>query len=277
MISLWDEITLYYNEADLAQAQKKQNSHHKITKKLQTDRIIHEDKYLIAYDKPAGLVVHPTDHKTDEVSLIEQIHDYLSDTRSESLTFAPALAHRIDRETSGIILIAKTKKTLEDLTEQFRRRTVNKEYLALVHGAPNPKSWDIEAPLHRSDEDRKEKPKVLVDERKWLKAKTSYQVISNFEHWALNFSLVSCHPTSGRMHQIRVHMTHIWHPIIWDRRYGKPLLRQNDKLMLRYVYRSDTPPRGHLLHAHKITFDHPDGNRTTFESRWQLLKNLEVD
>jgi 23S rRNA-/tRNA-specific pseudouridylate synthase len=84
-------------------------------------------------------VVHQTDHKTDEISLIEQIQVYLGD-QANSLTFSPALAHRIDRETSGVILIAKTKLSLEHLTQQFKKRTIQKTYLALVHKNPDPKA-----------------------------------------------------------------------------------------------------------------------------------------
>lgn len=273
-IQVGDEVTLFMDTANLSDAQKKQTTTHKVTKKLEQGRIIYEDGEMIAYDKPAWLVVHQTDHKTDEVSLIEQIHDYLKGVKSESLTFVPALAHRIDRETSGVILIAKTKHALEHLTEQFRKRSLQKEYLTLVHGTPHENEGIIDAPLLRTDEDRKDKPKVTVDTKVWLTAQTSYQVMQTYRVGGVDFSLVRCQPKSGRMHQIRVHMAHIGTPIIGDRRYLTPKLRIQDKILLQSIYQKKAPPRGHLLHAHAITFDHPTKWEMSLTTSWDLIKNI---
>ncbi len=112
-----------------------------VSEKLDPKRILFEDDELLIYDKPAGLIVHSPDHKTNEVSLIDQIEDYLlSKGWKPSGTFAhPALAHRIDRDTSGIIISCLTRKSYEHMAEQFRTRKVEKTYHALVVGVPEPR------------------------------------------------------------------------------------------------------------------------------------------
>ena len=112
-----------------------------IHEKLDTSRILYQDNDILVYDKPSGLIVHSPDHKTDEVSLIEQIEDYLlSSGWKPSGTFAhPALAHRIDRDTSGIIISCLNRQSYEHMAEQFRTRKVEKTYHALVAGVPEPR------------------------------------------------------------------------------------------------------------------------------------------
>lgn len=221
-----------------------------IHKKLEPERILYQDEDILVYDKPSGLIVHSPDHKTDEVSLIEQIEDYLV-TRGwkPSGTFAhPALAHRIDRDTSGIIISCLNRQSYEHMAEQFRTRKVEKTYHALVAGVPEPREWVINAPLLRIDTEKTDEAKVVVDPN-GQSAETSYKVLKT---WTKNdWSLVELHPKTGRTHQIRVHMAHIGHPLIGDKRYGGPSVTKFPEL-------KDLHGRkGHLLHAIEIVFQNP--------------------
>lgn len=190
-----------------------------VHEKLDSERILYRDDDILVYDKPSGLIVHSPDHKTDEVSLIEQIEDYLiADGWKPSGTFAhPALAHRIDRDTSGVIISCLNRLSYEHMAEQFRTRKVEKTYLALVAGIPEPREGVINAPLLRQDTGRTDEAKVTVDPGGQT-AETSYRVIKTGTE--NDWSLIELHPKTGRTHQIRVHMAHIGHPLIGDRRYG---------------------------------------------------------
>jgi RluA family pseudouridine synthase len=199
--------------------QQKESITRIIHEKLDPSRILYQDSDILVYDKPSGLIVHSPDHKTDEVSLIEQIEDYLVNSGwKPSGTFAhPALAHRIDRDTSGIIISCLNRQSYEHMAEQFRTRKVEKTYLALVAGVPEPREGIIDAPLLRLDTGRTDEAKVVVDPQ-GQSAETSYRVLKTGSK--NDWSLVELHPKTGRTHQIRVHMSHIGHPLIGDRRYG---------------------------------------------------------
>ena len=132
-----------------------------IPKAIELDRILYTSTSVSSYNKPVGLIVHPADHKTDEVSLIQMVQNYVQHETSH--TFRPSLAHRIDRDTSGIVVSCKTKKSLMSLTAQFRSRTVQKTYLAFCHGVPEQEKGTVEDSILRVDEDRTNKPKVIID------------------------------------------------------------------------------------------------------------------
>ncbi|MCB9806560.1 RluA family pseudouridine synthase [Candidatus Peribacteria bacterium] len=225
-----------------------------IYEKLDPTRILYEDTDILVYDKPSGLIVHSPDHKTDEVSLIEQIEDYLiSKGWKPSGTFQhPALAHRIDRDTSGIIISCLNRQSYEHMAEQFRTRKVEKTYHALVMGVPEPRQGLIIAPLLRLDTGRTDEAKVIVD-TDGQTAETTYKVIKTGTK--NDWSLVELHPKTGRTHQIRVHMAHIGHPLIGDKRYGGPIVVKFPEL------RDLHGRKGHLLHAEKISFTSPNSNR----------------
>jgi len=135
-IDLEDSLYLTWQQDETKNDQRKT-----ISDKLEPSRILYQDDDILVYDKPSGLIVHSPDHKTDEVSLIEQIEDYLIHQGwKPSGTFAhPALAHRIDRDTSGIIISCLTRQSYEHMAEQFRTRKVEKTYHALVAGVPEPR------------------------------------------------------------------------------------------------------------------------------------------
>jgi 23S rRNA pseudouridine955/2504/2580 synthase len=231
-------------------------------KGLGDEVILYEDEYLLVVNKPAGMNVHPGDHKTKEASLIELVHDYLGG-KYDSLTFRPALIHRIDRDTSGCIMIAKTKETLEFLLEELQSHKIEKIYHALVSGVPEKPSWTIRAKILRL-ENANHEAKVRVDEN-GQNAVTHYKLmqnskfriqnsgsqkswINNLESW-ISCSLLECRIETGRTHQIRVHLSFINCPILGDKAYGNASINS-------FIRRNSGISR-QMLHAFRLSFIHP--------------------
>lgn len=216
--------------------------------------ILYEDAAVIVLDKPAGLVVHPAAGITDG-TLANALAFHLSgDGPGETLR--PGLVHRLDRDTSGVMVVAKTDAALEHLADQFRDRTVEKHYLALVYGRVEPKSGKIDAPLAR---DRKNRLKMCVaaDGRASL---SLFTVLRRFEE----FTLLDVEIKTGRTHQIRVHCAHIGHPVVADPVYGEG--RANS--IRNTEHRRGVAALGRqLLHAARLSFTHPTtGERMKFEA-----------
>lgn len=236
-----------------------------VTQKLDEKRIIYQDEDIFVYNKPSWLIVHSPDHKTDETSLIDQIDDYLEKKwwQPQGTFSKPALAHRIDRDTSGLIIACLNRRSYEYMAELFRTRKIQKTYEALVVWVPDPVSWKINTPLFRQDT-RQHEAKMIVDPR-GDSALTNYEVIQKDtnELW----SLVKLQPKTGRTHQIRAHMAHIGHPLIWDRRYG-------GNSVTRFPELKNLQNRfGHLLHASELEFIGPDGQKRHFISPSNFLKS----
>ena len=204
--------------------------------------IIYEDEWIIVVDKPAGMVVHPGsgNKKGTLVSALLHHCGELADTGDES---RPGIVHRLDKDTSGVIVVAKNSRSLRSLAKQFQDRTVRKCYVAMVKGRVEMDNGLVEAPLARDSSDRK---KMNVEPVKGKSACTVYHVIRRFA----NFTLLRLEPKTGRTHQIRVHMSHLGHPVLGDVKYG----------------------RGHeisrqALHAESLGFTHPDtGEAVKFRS-----------
>lgn len=266
----WDIVEVHLDDTTLKEWQKKEERIINTSSTLETSRILYEDNEILIYNKPAGLIVHSPDHKTNEVSLIEQIEVYLlSKWWKPSGTFDhPALAHRIDRETSGIIIACLTRKSYEHMAEQFRTRKVKKTYHALVSGTPHPISWTINAPILRLNTGRTDEAKMIIDDTGDT-AETAYRVISSSEVFDITssnspkkWSIVELNPRTGRTHQIRVHMAHIGCPLIGDKRYGGPSVTRFPELS-HLINR-----KWHLLHAQKIAFLHPNGKEMEIECNY---------
>ena len=197
--------------------------------------ILFEDEALLAIDKPAGLAVHGGSGVAHGV--IESLRAMRPEARFLELV------HRLDRDTSGVILVAKNDDAHNSLTKQLRERTVEKTYLALVEGTPKPVEGVIDAPIARDPKNR-QRMAIIEGGRDSV---TAYRLLERFE----GYSLVEARPKTGRTHQIRVHLTAIGHPIVGDKFYGKP-----SKLVARQ-----------FLHATRITFTHPQsGERVEFEA-----------
>lgn len=207
--------------------------------------ILYEDEHFLIVNKPAGMNVHPGDHKTKEVSLIELVQDSLGE-KYNSLSFKPALVHRIDRDTSGCIMIAKDKKTLDALLTLLQSGKIEKVYHAIIVGAPDKSRDTVRAKLLRVEEVRDE-AKVRVDAN-GQEAVTHYRVI-NANICDNKYSLLECRIETGRTHQIRVHMAYIGHPILGDKAYG-------DRGENSFAKREYSITR-QLLHARSLSFVHP--------------------
>ena len=188
--------------------------------------------------------VHPGDHKTKEVSLIELVQDYLGE-KYNSLSFKPALVHRIDRDTSGVIMIAKEKKVLDALLALLQSGKIEKIYHAVVRGTPEKPRDTIRAKLLRI-EDARDEAKVRVDP-------TGQEAITHYSTLKANirdkYSLLECHIETGRTHQIRVHLAHIGTPVLGDKAYGNA----SENSFIRREYGISRQ----LLHAYSLSFLHP--------------------
>ncbi len=200
--------------------------------------IIYEDSDLLVVDKPAGLVIHPA-YKHPSGTLFDAVSAYARERGDAK----PCLLHRLDKDTSGAILLAKTEHARRHLVRQFEQRTLRKTYLALICGALHPATGEIDAPLRRDPLDRR---KMQIDPQ-GAPARTEYQTINVL---ASGVTLIELHPITGRMHQLRIHLAAQGTPIVGDTLYADP-----DR------WAPLSPPR-HCLHAHMLTFQHPTtGNR----------------
>lgn len=255
-LKVWDEIKLFLNEKDfedLRQETKIDNNLPENKKFLKKD-IVYEDGDLLIANKNPFQNVHPWDHKSDEVSLIEQIHDYYA-WKKDSLTFRPSLVHRLDRDTSGIILIAKKKNTLTKLASDFKNhKKIKKIYHALLDGKLSRKTWEIKKSLERIDTTSSQKVSIS---NQWKEAITRYKVLEefvlDFPEWKKIFTLAEIEIQTWRMHQIRVHMQSLWASVVWDDRYWNQSL--NHFLMKKYWIKRQ------MLHAFCIEFQHPTKNK----------------
>lgn len=244
--------------------------------------VIFKDEDLLVLDKPAGVVVNRSDTTKGEMTLQDWVEEYLkipttslnsevkvtsyNEQAKMDFQLRAGIVHRLDKETSGIILVAKTAEAFINLQKQFKERKIQKTYLALTHGEIKPKEGEIDVEVGRLPWNRKRfgvlsggrgavtKYKVL-DVKQLLAGKTKEQL-----------SLVELYPKTGRTHQIRVHLQYIKHPIFADPLYaGRKTSREDRKSLYRI-----------FLHASKISFHHPRTNTpVAFESSLpQSLKDF---
>lgn len=202
--------------------------------------IVYEDDDVIVVNKPQGMVVHPAPGHPDH-TLVNALlyHSPLSTINGE---FRPGIVHRIDKDTSGLLMVAKNDMAHRSLAAQLKAKTNEREYVALVHGVIKEDQGTIDAPLGRSLKDRK-KQAVVADGRH---AVTHFKVLKRYRH----YTLVACRLETGRTHQIRVHMKYIGHPLAGDPLYGP---------------RKTLPGKGQYLHARLLGFKHPrTGKQLTF-------------
>ena len=225
--------------------------------------IVHEDDAVIVIDKPAGMVVHPAAGNRDGTLVNALLAHCAAGLSGIGGVARPGIVHRLDKDTSGLMVVAKTDQAHAALSAQFADRTLSRTYLAVVWGVPRPSSGRIDAPIGRSSRNRK---KMAVVAR-GKSAQTDYRVLQAFGTTA---SLVECALATGRTHQIRVHMASIGHPLIGDPLYGGRSARGNQAPAdLRRFPRQ-------ALHAARLTFRHPLSNRmVSFESRLSIdIKSL---
>lgn len=210
--------------------------------------ILFEDDALLVINKPAGMVVHPSPGH-DSGTLVNAVLHHCPQLAGIGGELRPGIVHRLDRDTSGVIIVAKTEAALANLADQFRRREIRKEYLAVVSGVLSPAGGKIETLIGRHATDRK---KMTAVPRKGRPALTFYQTLEKFD----NFSLLILRPETGRTHQIRVHLAHRQHPVVGDKQYGRRLTG--------YL---PFEANRQMLHAHKICFHHPGtGEKLAFNA-----------
>jgi len=177
-------------------------------------RILYEDSEIIVVNKPAGMVVHPGAGNKQDTLVNALLHHCgkLADTGDVS---RPGIVHRLDKDTSGVIIAVKNDKALRIISRQFQQRTVKKKYIAIVKGRVEPDNGVIDLPLARHETNRK---KMDIDPVKGKRAYTRYRVMERSD----KFSVLSITLETGRTHQIRVHMKHLGHPVLGDTVYGNP-------------------------------------------------------
>ncbi|MBF0120968.1 MAG: RluA family pseudouridine synthase [Desulfobacterales bacterium] len=209
-------------------------------------KIIYEDKYLIVINKPAGIVVHPSSGHSSN-TIVNAILFHCPDIEGIKGDLRPGIVHRLDKDTSGTLVIAKNITTHMYLGDQFRDRKIRKEYIAIVYGRMEKQSGIISLPIGRHYTDRK---KMSIKSRKTRNAETNWHIKELFS----KASMLKVNPITGRTHQIRVHLKAIGHPVIGDEVYGKSI---NTSILA----------KRQMLHAAKLSFIHPkSGIAMDFES-----------
>lgn len=205
--------------------------------------VVYEDEDLIVVNKPKGMVVHPAPGNYSG-TLVNALLYHCGALANLGAPLRPGIVHRLDKDTSGLMVVAKNDFSYQSLARQIKNRTVEKTYVALVHGVMENDQGVIEAGLGRHPVQRK---KMSVLSKRTKEALTYYKVLEHFK----NYTLVEVKIKTGRTHQIRVHLSYIGYPIVGDPTYGK----KGDAI------------KGQLLHAKKLAFVHPrTGQRVEFES-----------
>ena len=238
--------------------------------------IVFEDKDIIVINKPAGLIVHPGAGNTKN-TLVNALVNYCKENLSTiGGELRPGIVHRLDKDTSGLIVVAKNDITHINLSKQFSNHTITRKYEALVWGTLRPQSGKIKSYISRSNRNRQ------LMEVNFLKGKfaiTNYKTIKIFQGKSIpNLSLIECQLETGRTHQIRVHITYQGNPIVGDKLYGKKKTKfkkidLNLNFMIKNINRQ-------FLHAKSLGFIHPSTNQYVYyeaplpEDLLKVLKKL---
>lgn len=196
--------------------------------------IRYEDADVIVINKPKGMVVHPA-NGNQKGTLVNALLFHCKDLSGINGVLRPGIVHRIDKDTTGLLIVAKNDVAHASLSQQLQTKTVNRLYYALVHGVIPHDFGTIDAPIGRDVNDRQ---KMAVTANNSKDARTHFKVIERFQE----YTLVECRLETGRTHQIRVHMQYIGYPVVGDEKYS---------------YRKTMKTNGQLLHAYQLTFQHP--------------------
>ena len=248
--SLVDEGQVCVN-GNIQKANYKVKANDTIVLKMEDDRelevepenipldIRYEDEDVIVINKPKGMVVHPANGNQNG-TLVNALLYHCKDLSGINGVLRPGIVHRIDKDTTGLLIVAKNDMAHASLSKQLQTKSVNRLYYALVHGVIPHDFGTIDAPIGRDVNDRQ---KMAVTASNSKDARTHFKVIERFKE----YTLVECRLETGRTHQIRVHMQYIGHPVVGDEKYS---------------YRKTMKTGGQLLHAHQLTFVHQRTNET---------------
>ena len=206
--------------------------------------IAFEDEHLLVVDKPAGMVVHPAAGNFDGTLVNALLHHCAGRLSGIGGVARPGIVHRIDKDTSGLLVVAKTDVAHEGLAAQFARHSIDRRYLAIVAGLPSPPAGTVDAPLARSSANRQKM--AIVEGERGKRAVTHYRLLRPLYEAAL----VECRLETGRTHQVRVHMTSLGHPLIGDPVYGRTRTAHRELLKKLGFARQ-------ALHAAELGFVHP--------------------
>ena len=247
--------------------------------------VVYEDKDLIVIEKPAGLVVHPAAGNPDGTLVNALIAHCGKDLAGIGGVARPGIVHRLDKDTSGLLVAAKNDRAMASLAKQFAAHAIERAYRAVVWGSPRLGEGRIEGQIGRSPFDRK---RMAVLRGQGKEARTRYRVIERYGDPERPFaSLVECRLETGRTHQIRVHLTHLGHPLIGDPQYGRARQPPRPKTPAEekaFAAAAHFPRQA--LHAYVLGFQHPSTHKVMrFESRWppdmaaliDSLKHLQND
>lgn len=219
-------------------------------------KVVFEDEHLIVVNKPAGMVVHPAAGNPDGTLVNALLHHCRGQLSGIGGVARPGIVHRIDKDTSGLLVVAKSDKAHEGLARQFKDHSIDRRYLAVCGGHPNPREGAIATRIGRSDANRKKMAVLEENSARGKHAVTRYKVLKTLSACAL----IECRLETGRTHQVRVHCASIGHALLGDPVYGRTPAKLRPVLKhLRFERQA--------LHAASLGFDHPiTGERCYFEA-----------
>jgi len=208
--------------------------------------VVYEDEYLLVIDKPAGMVVHPAAGNPDGTLVNAVLHHCRGQLSGIGGVARPGIVHRIDKDTSGLLVVAKSDAAHEGLARQFADHSIERVYLAVVNGRPMPASGRIDERIGRSDANRKKMAVLPKNSSRGKHAVTRYKVVE----WLDGCALLECRLETGRTHQVRVHLASIGHALLGDPLYGRANSKVRPVLTRLGFCRQ-------ALHAAVLGFDHP--------------------
>ncbi len=213
---------------------------------IDNPKILFEDDVLIVVDKPSGWITNDSQTVKNNFVLQKWLSEKFNYLLAKSVKMRSGIVHRLDKETSGVIIIAKNENAFFNLQNQFKKRLIEKNYLALVHGKVQPSTGRVDVPVGRLPWSR-EKFGVLPGGRQ---AETFYRVISHYKKGNDIFSFLDIKPKTGRTHQIRIHLRYLGYPVVSDQLYAGRKTSKKDRLWCKRLF----------LHANSVSFIHPSLN-----------------